>query len=416
MRQFLLVAMLLGLFGSVVQAAENSDERIKKLEDLVKAQAARLEMLEKKDAAAQARAADIKLDATVQRAIDKAVAASSGTGAKYNSAFLAPDEPDVKGHRLFFTGEYTYTKVQKGDTTYAYHNSPNGGGFIFGPGSFAAGKAENTELDWSHGYRFGLGYRLPYDGWDLNVTYQHMESDSQTSTAVDSSTGANFLYTPDFMLPCDQALARQDFEYSKVNIEIGRRSKLTKTLSMRVFGGPSLVWLNDQDKFQFWDNTGLFLGLFPAFDGVNRGAEVKRDSDEFLYGIRVGAEGDLKLKYGLGVYGKAAASLLTGNQKQRTFRAIDNLDAPDGSFSAIEVLQDTKSEFHQVVPVVEVGAGVSWTHKINENFNLRVDMGYEFTNYFNVIERTDALIILRGNREKSDLGMHGLVFKVKLDF
>ncbi|MCW8132437.1 MAG: hypothetical protein KIS92_18965 [Planctomycetota bacterium] len=420
MRLFWVVAIALAVVAGSVRA-ESSDERIKKLEELVKAQAARLEMLEKKEAAAQAKATDIKLDATIQRAIDKAVAANAGTGSKYGGGFLAPDEPDVKGHRLFFTGEYTYTKVQKGDTAYAYRNVPGsldvlGGGLT----GLASGDAENTELDWAHGFRVGMGYRLPYDGWDLYASYQHMDASSETSTKEPDPTapGFGFLYTPYFSIPfAFTAKAKQDFNYNKVNLEVGRRFKVSKTLSMRVFGGPSIVWFDDTDQFQYWGSSG-FIPILPPFDGVTRGAEFKRDTNDFLYGIRFGAEGDFKLGKGVSVYGKAAGSLLTGKQEHRTFRAMDSdiLDVADGTFSAAEILQDTKSEFHNVVPAIELAAGVNYERKINENFLLKFSLGYEFSNYFNVIERTDSLILLRGNAQKSDLGMHGFVFKVKLDF
>lgn len=400
------------LLASVCRAADDQDARIRKLEELVKAQAAKLEVLEKKEAASQARAAEIKLDATIQRAIDKAVSASAQTGGKYGGAFLSADEPDVKGHRLYFTGEYTYTKVQKGNTTYAYHNAPNSLDVgLTGTNPIGVGEAINNELDWAHGYRLGAGYRLPYDGWDLYASYQHMSASSQSATSVDSSAGTPFLYLPDFILPVNTARSKLDFEFNKVNFELGRRSKLTKTLSMRVFGGPSIVWFSDKEMDQYWDSGELF---FPAFDGVGRGVERKLDTHALLYGIRFGAEGDFKLGKGVSIYGKAAGSLLTGNQKHDSFRAIDFTQ--DGTFQNFEVIQDTHTEFHQIVPALEVAAGVGYERKLNENFNLKLNLGYEFSNYFNVLESTTALILLRGEREKYDMGMHGIVFRVKLDF
>ncbi|MBI3831113.1 MAG: hypothetical protein HY291_16460 [Planctomycetes bacterium] len=417
----LVIVMLLGL-SSVALRASEQDDRIKKLEEQLKTVldqnktlTDRVQTLEKRENAVTGKASEIKMDAAVQKAIDNAVA-KAGTGTKYGGgAFLAPDQPDIKGIGLVFTGEYMYTKVQKGDTVFAYHNAPNSTTIIFGGAGGGVGNAENTELDWSHGFRLGMGYRLPYDGWDLNVNYARIDANSEKAARVDATTGQNFLYTPDFVLPVDLARARQDFNYNKINLELGRRFKVTNTLSMRVFGGPSIVWFKDEDKFQYWDNTGLLLGgLIGPFDGVNQGAEVKRHTQDTLYGIRFGADGDFKLGHNVSIYGKAAGSLLTGEQNQDTFRAID-LDG-NGTFSAAEIFQDTSSSFHQVVPALETEAGVAWNHKINENFNLKVSLGYQFTNYFNVLERTDALIILRGNREKSDLGMHGLVFRVKLDF
>jgi hypothetical protein len=189
--------------------------------------------------------------------------------------------------------------------------------------------------------------------------------------------------------------------------------KVANTLSVRVFGGPSIVWFNDDQKFNYWSqNPGLF-GTLP-FNGVSQGVEVRRKTDDTLYGIRLGADGDFKLGHGVSLWGKAAGSLLTGEQEHNTFRGIDANG--NGTFAATEIIQDTHTSFHQVVTALEASAGVAWDYKINCNFNLKVSLGYEFQNYFNVIERTDALILLRGNREKSDLGMHGLVFRVKLDF
>jgi hypothetical protein len=391
-------------------------------DDRMKAIEARLAALEKENAALKASKQEIKMDAAVQKAIDNAVA-RTGTGAKYGSAFLAPDQPDIQGIGLVFTGEYMYTKVQKGgESTFAYRNAPNSASTISASGS-QLGNAINTENDWGHGFRLGVGYRLPYDGWDINATYSRLDVDGSKSARADFTNGTNFLWAPFFATAADIAEGAESFTYNKVDLEIGRNSKLTNRVSVRLFGGPSVVWFDQEDRFQYWANT---IGtIFPVFDGTNLGGYYKHTTDATLYGLRAGANGDFKLGHGVSLVGKAAASLLTGELKNNTFSAIDFAGVGAGTFSATEIFQDTESKAFHIVPAFELEAGVAYDHKINENFNLKISLGYQFTNYFNLLEATNSTGFITpvpiGTestivRQRQDLGMHGLVFRVKLDF
>jgi len=136
----------------------------------------------------------------------------------------------------------------------------------------------------------------------------------------------------------------------------------------------------------------------------------------------------LKLKHGFSISGKAAGSLLTGELSL----SEDSGLSTGGPIEPGDIRTSARNSFYHVVPAVELEAGVSWERKLLDKLNLKVFLGYQFSEFFGGSQSLDAQPIffaadddlnpLYGARGRTaldrpiDIGIHGLVFRIKLDF
>lgn len=405
--------IILALVSQGVLRAETTDERIRKLEELVKnqaemnkAQAARIDSLERK----QARSA-------TDQSVDKALARSNAS-----TAVLAPDLPDVKGTGLYFVGEFLYWTPQQGDITYA-RTGPR----VFTPPFTAlanSGHAENVKFGWEPAFRLGLGYKLPYAGWDLKADYTHFSAKA-TDSVVDPDTSATaagnaFVIGPAlgsaylignsggvFNQTAERARGTTEVRFDNVDFEIGSRFRVTEAISTRLFFGPRITWLDNSFSAQYHGVDFATTGL---------GGYAKSKSEFLGYGLRAGVDADWKLKNGFSLFGGAAGSLLTGEFE---LKRLEIQDDGDGVVANSEIVQNAREKIRRLVPVVQLAAGVNYDRKLLDNLHMRVSLGYEFTNFFNVVNRqhfADDYNPHRVDEIDGNLGFHGLVFRLKFDF
>jgi hypothetical protein len=367
------------------------DERFKELEK-------RLNAVEKQNADLKSAQKQQQIDGSVGRAIAKV-----GGG-----AVLAADRPDIKGVGLSFTGEYLYWNVQRSKDVIAQWSDQNGL-----PPFGATGNTEQGSFDWGSGFRLGLNYQLPYDGWDVGAAYTYFRTDGKRSIVDADTADAIFLQVPaigpgNTFFPgwADRVTSSRKFSYDKFDLELGRNSKLTDSLSLRLHAGPSFSWID-------MDTDVNYYGInFPGWNGTTYGFHHNNTVEASLYGLRIGADGEMKLKHGLSLVAKASGALYAAETKYRTREAYD-LDG-DGAVDTNEHWADTKMDDHRIIPAVDFEAGVAWEKKINDNLNFKVYAGYQFTNYFGLYER--RALGADATEVNSDIGMHGMVLRVHLDF
>lgn len=380
---------LLALLGVCSLAfGATSDDEIKQLKEMIKAQNAKIEKLEKAQGATAATAA-----------VDKAVASRG-------NAYLAPDRPDIKGTGLTFTGEYLYWKVNVGDNTYAYLDDATW--------NSEDGKAKTVEMGWDHGFRVGLSYRLPWDGFDVGASYTYFRTEGKASAADDDITTA--LYPAAFdpyssgSDDCNVAIANMKFKFDSAELLLSRNTQVSKALSAKLFGGFKLVNYELSRDFQYFGDD--FADPDEGLGGI-----VQDKVDALLYGVKAGASGEMKLNHGFSLVGSAAASLLTGKFNIKSLIIEDDNYVID---PATEIMAHMNKSVNRVVPVVELEAGVAWERKLLDNLNLKVFVGYQFTQLFDVVnfprnhDDTDEATSMY--EPDGNLGMHGLVFRIRLDF
>lgn len=374
------IVALLAVCGFAINAADSEIEQLKKM---IQAQNAKIEKLEK----AQGAAATTSM-------VDKAV------GSK-GAAYLAPDKPDIKGTGLSFTGEFLYWRPIQGGNEYA-----TAFGHGHGPAAeYNDGGTKSADLDWEPAFRIGLAYQLPYEGWDIKASYTYFRGEGEDDFGTDDS-GIVALLITDQEEPYDAYYARgtSKLGLDMVNFDLGRNTKVSESLTVRPFVGFQYAGIDSslEGDYNFDDSE---------FDPDNNyWGKISSAAD--LFGIRVGADVDIKLKSGFSLFGQAAASLLTGSAES-AWKDVD--DAGD-------LLDDVRNDVRVIVPAVQIAAGFAWERKISDKLNFKASLGYEFNQFFgavvNPLQDGNEDMTYGGTyrQDRRDLGLHGLTFRIKLDF
>ena len=53
----------------------------------------------------------------------------------------------------------------------------------------------NPERKWDYGFRFGLGYVLNHDGWDIDAMWTHFRRNASDDVVADANTTTSRIYT-----------------------------------------------------------------------------------------------------------------------------------------------------------------------------------------------------------------------------
>jgi hypothetical protein len=199
--------------------------------------------------------------------------------------------------------------------------------------------------------------------------------------------------------------------YSVFDLEVGRNTRISESFSVRASAGGRLMWF-DRD-FQ-----AKFLALRPD-PGLPAGQEifVGRKQSFFGYGLHAGLEGAWSFSHNLKLFGGGGASMLLGDNEHSYEEALRNSSA---IFGAVNSSWKYHGGGLAVVPGMDLHAGASWDHRFNDRLNLKISAGYEFTNWYGLVNNQISALGEGDDEVERDqggnFGLHGLFLKFRLDF
>lgn len=248
-----------------------------------------------------------------------------------------------------------------------------------------------VEVPWesTSGFRAGLGYRLPENGWEITLDYTYLFTDSTRSvSAPPGGTVFATLTQPTLNnSEVDTAAASNLLLYNVLDLMVGRRFSVGESTSVWLGGGGRFAWMK-QELTALYDGQTATAGFVSSpidFDG---------------YGLRVGGEGQWNLSEKLSLFAKAFGSLIVGDFDTSL------LETAGAGATTVVGLSD---HYREVVPVAELGLGLGWQ---SEAFRFRV--GYELTNWFGLVDSPDLVHELnKPSRRISDLSIDGLAIEVR---
>lgn len=294
---------------------------------------------------------------------------------------------DNNPSNLRVTGEAVFWNARPSDTMdYA----------IADPGTALAtsGDLKTVDYDNGTGFRFGANYRLPNSGWDLGGNYTNFNTQG-SSNAVAPANG--FLFStrshPFQNETADTASANSKLNYKAGDFEAGYNIRAGKNVDLRLFGGLKASNLNQKMNINYdgRDYTNGQIDTENNFTGV---------------GPRVGLEAKVPLGAGFSVFGRGAASMQVGTQTS-TFRETDRNGA--------DVIADLRRQQKgQVVPGLELAAGLTWEKQLSKRAKIEVGGGYELQHLFNVndnVRFVDAASPGVFAQNKGDLSLRGFFVK-----
>lgn len=273
-----------------------------------------------------------------------------------------PARPVVKdGVDLFVTGEVLIWKATADDLDYAvqldqvptFSNAKSGEGVHF------KGK-------WNVGFRVGIGYNMPHDGWDLNLAWTRFNSHSKDSDDNDCNCVSNIFqpiyYPKDYNVDTDAGapyVTEADGKYWRANLnivdlELGREFFVSKWMTLRPFLGVRGAWLRQKTRFEYEGGNFFNTDLTTFLPGANADY-VFMKNNHWGVGLRAGMNTTWGLGAGVSLYGNCALSALWGKMKLTQTQTLEN-DVTE----ATGVLTNFSDRFTVVRPVLDLAAGLRY--------------------------------------------------------
>jgi hypothetical protein len=263
----------------------------------------------------------------------------------------------------------------------------------------------NYEVAWKIGGTWQTG-----GATDFTAGYQSFDNhqgDAKLFPPFETPDGNEFISLIATLAPpsagqnAESAEANDEFKMQIFDAEIGQSLIVGEKLGLRLSGGIRYAHL--AEHFQAFYYGGDFS---PMLDG---GARSNFDFDFWGVGPRVAAGGRYPLPWGFSVFGQLGVSILVG-EKEAESGFTDPADDTD-----VAPLYFAHRDYGvQVMPAIDMRAGLGWEHGLGEWGKAFVDGGYEFQNYFNVVEQLtwgppgfEAAV----GESTGDLGIDGFFFR-----
>lgn len=354
----------------------------------------------KADEAAQIRSLENRVTALEQR---------KGVSGMVNP----PANPHIKnGLGLFFFGELLYWKATETGLPLAVVNKDTSA-------NLADANIKNFQGKWDLGVRAGIGYVLPHDGWDVNLTWLHFNTSSYKQAIHASSD--KFIF-PSLTNPADPIAMDNDCRkanghwklfFNQLDLDLGREFFVSKWLTLRPHAGIRADWLVQKLKADYENFEG----------GISSPNEVESRNKDRWWGA--GIEGGLDTQWGFGsgwsIFADIAAAILYG---EHSIKCKDEDNPPHQStpFSSLP-----NGEFEEICEhlriahaVLDLQIGLRWDMMVFEDHvYVGVQAGWENHIYFNQNQFpyfTSSANLGNSLANQGDLSLQGWTFGARVDF
>jgi hypothetical protein len=342
--------------------------------------AARLDALEKENAALRARVTRLEMSKTkVERRPMSAATdpARVSTLQRQNAEALAaaPNVLVVKGpgpaagaaERPHFeiSGSLLYLQPGAGNLEY---------GTLVSPLPVPTPNWSNQSLrpDFSPAFGFGLRY-MPSQANDIELNWTHLNTSANASVTATPSQ----MVGPPFEIGPEAALfsigrGNVTFAYDSVHLDAGHTFCADCDFQLRVFGGAELARIGQ-----------TLTGTFQSMDGLTSAANTTTSLFTGA-GPRLGVKG----QYDLGHFqflGEMAAAALIGTTQSRIDFATTSPALVGLGITPPNVQSLTSPSATQVVPSIEVRLATAYAFPPTDHGQFRMEVGYQAAAYFNAV-------------------------------
>ena len=236
------------------------------------------------------------------------------------------------------------------------------------------GDVEQMGNNYSWAFRFGVGYNLPHDGWDLqaNWTFFNNEVKEHASasragglypTTVNPNSG---FQDPQARAYADKANAKWDVELNIIDLELGREFFTSKFLTLRPHMGFRYVRLDQKFETTFENGNSGWIG--------NSYKYSTNDTNNFWgFGLRGGLDSQWGLGGGFSIFGNFALSLLHGH-----FHVHQDAYRRTLANATKTKVNDFNNRQRVGRAVTDLALGIRWDHMFEgDRFHLGIQLGWE---------------------------------------
>jgi hypothetical protein len=292
------------------------------------------------------------------------------------------DEPDwLRG--LSMTADYLLIRPRRNALDFAVRSPLSN--------DAALGSIESVRWETRSGFRYGAGWLLPDEKWQVGISYTYFYSAGNRNETA--PPGGQLFATLTRAGSVDDVAAASAFtslNYNVIDLDATRIFYSSDSCRLQVFGGGRFAWIDQKlDATYSGGSSGPFNTTVTSPVFFNGG------------GLSLGGEGVWQVWHNVGLYGRGRFSLLSGR-----FRNFLTETTANGAVGVVNV-QETN---YQIVPVAELGAGVTW-----QGEHWRLSVGYELANWFSMVNSPDFTSptnIGKLSRRTSDLTLEGLAVQL----
>ena len=276
-----------------------------------------------------------------------------------------------KGAGLILSGDFLYWQAEEGGLSYGLQSENHSIlPLLQQPTPFQGvdGKVSRIQPEYEPGYRLSLAYQLPYDQWDISLSWARYQSSSHDHI----SQKANQVVFPywlsrNFAPLAQNAKAHWDLNYNTLDFDLGRMFYIGRCFSIKPTLGFKAAWI-EQTLIVLYGNV--------VFSNNNAGPDVRSKNRSTFqgYGVDLGFDGNWKLGAGFELFGSCNAALLLGNFDLALFEKNIGL----GPRSKLT------NNIQEVVPELGFSAGLCWERSFfSDRLFLNIHVSWEEQVWFN---------------------------------
>lgn len=365
---------------------------------------------------------------------DRAMQTPQPSSRDYNSQGTQMEQPTItptcrcasNGYGVSFYGGPVYMRLVEEGLEYAvkspwtYSSEPIDNVSSFGRINMKGADPRMPDFSWDWGFKVGLKYDMPYDGWDLDGSWLrfHSSASDHVSAAgnpdpdsIDtdplpnafSGSGeliSSFWVAKLFSAPglMNQAKARWNADIDFIGLELGRNFHISEFLCLRPFVGLSNGWIDQTYNIFF---SALNFDTPPPED--KRVINIKMKNDFWGIGPEFGLQSFWKLGKGFSIYANGAFSLLDGHFKvsydlHDQNNIVDIVPTGSGLFNPVtgafiptvnkndpyDDRYEMSKKIHTLAMIANFELGIKWERSFAEDkYCLALSVGYEQYLFFN---------------------------------
>lgn len=241
---------------------------------------------------------------------------------------------------------------------------------------------------WDWGYKLGLGYNSPRDGWDIQGIWTHFKNHM---SSCDSATPSddNFSLLPlwsAFSTNAGQAATSNVLYATRINtewnlkldlidLEVGRAFWNSKYLTIRPHMGLRLGYVRQDYEI---DYSGGAWGAVGANSAAISEVRLKNHFDGT--GVRAGLDTDWYVGHGFSLFGNGAISIVYGHFSIGHDEYLRQTQSPFGK----SPVHTTTENFHTSKAMTDLELGFEWKTMFNNcRYGFSIALAWEQHLFFN---------------------------------
>lgn len=268
---------------------------------------------------------------------------------------------------------------------------------------YGAKKVNHLDTKWDPGFRVGLGYNLPHDGWDINANYTWYHNKKNqtfgvplfgTASAPSFPAVGQFALVDPWVNPAlfdlsvgildnpafDTVKSLWKLTFNQIDLDLGRKFRLSEFMAMRPYIGVRGAWFTTR-----FNNIASSDSIFSTRYNFNTYSDKFKDK---IWGVGLlgGFQPEWRFSQNFVLFSNLDASLLWGK-----FRLRKNEDYTSFNTAGVQTLNfhnTLTSSFFKLQAVLDLTAGFRWEQTWACRIRTYLDIGWEYHIWFDVNNRT----------------------------